>query len=71
MMAGLKLQPVRFGDFLVERNVIDEGQLLDALADHWISGCRIGEAVVRRGYVSRDELAARLSEFETLSTVYV
>jgi len=70
-MAGLTLEPVRFGDFLVEKKVIDEGQLLDALADHWISGCRIGEAVVRRGYLSPSELHSKLHEFETLSTVYV
>ena len=70
-MACLKLEPVRFGDFLVEKKVIDEGQLLDALADHWIAGCRIGEAVVRRGYVSTDELSRRLSEFQNLTTVYV
>jgi hypothetical protein len=70
-MALLKLAPVRFGDFLVEKKVIDEGQLLDALADHWMSGCRIGEAVVRRGYLSTDELTRRLTEFESLSTVYV
>jgi hypothetical protein len=70
-MAGLKLEPVRFGDFLVEKKVIDEGQLLDALADHWMSGCRIGEAAVRRGYMSSAELHTRLSEFESLSTVYV
>jgi hypothetical protein len=70
-MALLKLEPVRFGDFLVEKKVIDEGQLLDALADHWMSGCRIGEAVVRRGYLSTDELTRRLTEFEGLSTVYV
>lgn len=70
-MAGLALQPVRFGDFLVEKKVIDEGQLLDALADHWMSGCRIGEAVVRRGYVTTEELQRQLQEFETLTTVYV
>ena len=70
-MAGLKLEPVRFGDFLVEKKVIDEGQLLDALADHWIAGCRIGEAVVRRGYLSTDELTRQLNEFQNLSTVYV
>jgi hypothetical protein len=70
-MAGLKLEPVRFGDFLVEKKVIDEGQLLDVLADHWISGCRIGESVVRRGYASSDELARRLREFEALTSVYV
>lgn len=70
-MAALKLEPLRFGDFLVEKQAIDEGQLLDALADHWMSGCRIGEAVVRRGYLSSDELSRRLTEFESLTTVYV
>lgn len=70
-MTALALQPVRFGDFLVEKKVIDEGQLLDALADHWMSGCRIGEAVVRRGYVTTEELQRQLQEFETLTTVYV
>ena len=70
-MAGLKLEPVRFGDFLVDKKVIDEGQLLDALADHWVAGCRIGEAVVRRGYLSAEELSRRLTEFQNLTTVYV
>lgn len=70
-MAGTKLQPVRFGDFLVEKQVLDEGQLLDALADHWSAGCRIGEAAVRRGYLSPEELERRLREFESLTTVYV
>lgn len=70
-MGGLKLEPVRFGDFLVEKKVIDEGQLLDALADHWADGCRIGEAVVRRGYLSPEELSRQLNDFQNLSTVYV
>ena len=71
MMAGQKLEPVRFGDFLVERKLINEGQLLDALADHWIAGCRIGEAVVRRGYLSTDQLTQQLNDFQNLTTVYV
>ena len=71
MMGLVALQPVRFGDFLVEKNLINEGQLLDALADHWMSGCRIGEAVVRRGYLSAEELTRHLQEFEGLSVVYV
>jgi hypothetical protein len=67
----MKLEPFRFGDFLVEKRMINEGQLLDALADHWMSGCRIGEAVVRRGYLSNEELGRQLAEFESLSTVYI
>ena len=65
-MDGRKGEPVRFGDFLVQKNLIDEGQLLDALADHWSVGGRIGEAMVRRGYLSTDELSRHLTEFQEL-----
>jgi hypothetical protein len=68
---GTKLQPVRFGDFLVERKVINEGQLLDALAEHWMSGYRIGESVTRKGYLPAVEIERLASEFENLNTVYV
>ena len=68
---GTKLQPLRFGDFLVERNVISEGQLLDALAEHWRSGIKIGESVARKGYVPQIEVERLAREFENLSTVYV
>ncbi len=67
----MKLQPFRFGDFLVERNVIDEGQLLDALAEHWITGRRIGEAVARKGYLPSADVERLAREFENLNTVYV
>ncbi len=66
-----KLQPMRFGDFLIERNLLDEGQLLDALADHWMSGCAIGESVVRRGYLTQEQLAEQLRAYESLATVYI
>ena len=66
-----KLQPVRFGDFLIERGAIDEGQLLDALADHWMSGVRVGEAVARKGYLPAKEIERLAHEFESLNTVYV
>ena len=69
---GMKaLQTFRFGDFLVERKLISEGQLLDALAEHWMSGCRIGESVARKGYVPANEIERLAREFENLSTVYV
>jgi hypothetical protein len=70
-MAAKALERVRFGDFLVEKKRIDEGQLLDALADHWMSGCRIGESVARKGYLKADEVNRLLQEFENLDTVYV
>jgi hypothetical protein len=70
-MAEMALEQVRFGDFLVEKKLINEGQLLDALADHWMSGCRIGEAVARKGYLRHDQVKQLLQEFENLTTVYV
>ena len=70
-MAVVALEPVRFGDFLVEKQLISDGQLLDALADHWISGRRLGETIVRRGYLSAEELSRHLAEFEGLTVVYV
>jgi len=51
-----KVEPVRFGDYLVERKLIDEGQLLDALADHWMTGRKIGETLTLKGYLRPDEL---------------
>lgn len=66
-----KLQPVRFGDFLIERGAIDEGQLLDALAYHWMSGVRVGEALTRKGYLPAQEIERLAREFESLNTVYV
>ncbi len=65
------LQPIRFGDFLVERKLINEKQLLDALAEHWMSGCRIGESIARKGYLPAHEVERLAREYEGLSTVYV
>jgi hypothetical protein len=65
------LQPVRFGDFLVERKVIDEGQLLDALAEHWMTGARIGESIARKGYLPASEIERLAREFESLTTIYI
>ena len=70
-MGTKSLEPVRFGDFLVERKLINEQQLLDALAEHWMSGCRIGESVARKGYVAPVEIERLAGEFQSLSTVYV
>jgi hypothetical protein len=67
----IQLQPVRFGDFLVERRAISEAQLLDALAEHWITGVRIGETVAKKGYLSAREVERLAREFENLNTVYV
>ncbi len=70
-MATQRLTPLRFGDFLVERKLISEGELLDALAEHWMSGRRIGESIARKGYLASAEVEKLAREYESLSTVYV
>jgi hypothetical protein len=70
-MAAARLVPVQFGDFLVERKVLTEAQLLDALADHWVSGRKIGESIVAKGFVSAERVAELQAEFDNLSTVFV
>ena len=65
------LQPFRFGEFLVERKVISEGELLDALAEHWMSGRRLGDALAHRGYLPSSEIERLAREYENLTTVYV
>jgi hypothetical protein len=70
-MAGNQLQPVQFGDYLIEKKLIDEGQLLDVLADHWMTGRPLGESVVRRGYLTSVEVEKQLKEFESRTIVYV
>lgn len=65
------LKPIRFGDYLLERALVTEAQLLDALADHWVSGRRIGDAIARRGYLDKDAVERYAHEYQSLETVYV
>lgn len=45
-------QPLGFAEFLVARAAITEEQLLDVLAEHWATRRRVGEALLRRGYLT-------------------
>ncbi|HKA87302.1 MAG TPA: hypothetical protein VKE22_06520 [Haliangiales bacterium] len=65
------LERIRFGEFLVERRAIDDGQLLDALADHWAAGGRLGEAIARKGMLSSDEVERLAAEYHALRVVEV
>ncbi len=65
------LRRVHFGEFLVERHAISDSQLLDALADHWAGGGRLGDVVVRNGYAKRDDVEKLASEYQNLDVVYV
>jgi hypothetical protein len=70
-MSDRALKPIRFGEFLVEKQVLNDGQLLDSLAEHWITGRRLGEAIAARGYLARDEVERYATEYENLNVVYV
>ncbi len=68
-----RLKPIRFGEYLLERAAISEGQLLDSLAEHWARRprLRIGETIAARGYLASDEVERLAGEFAALQTIYV
>jgi len=65
------LVPIRFGEFLCERKLITDEQLLDALGDHWSNGGRIGNAISRRGFLSPDEVERQASAYHELEIIEI
>ena len=59
------LEPVRFGEFLRDRNLISEEQWLAALAEHWSSPSRrrIGTTIVENGYLPAETVEAEARVF--------
>jgi hypothetical protein len=59
------LEPLRFGEFLRDRKLIDDEQWLAALADHWSAPRhrRIGDTIVERGILSADQVEAEARAF--------
>lgn len=52
------LEPVRFGEFLLLRNLISDEQWLAALAEHWsaVGSARrpIGSTIVTNGFLAKE-----------------
>jgi len=65
------LQPIRFGEFLYERQLLTDEQLLEVLAEHWSNGGRIGSAVTRMGILSRQEVERQASVYHGLDVIEV
>jgi hypothetical protein len=65
------LEPIRFGEYLLERAAISDGEYLDALADHFANGGRFGTALSRRGILSSDEVERFAAEYHALRVVEV
>jgi len=62
------LEPVRFGEFLRDRNLISDEQWLAALADHWsrprnTRTSRIGDTIVEHGFLPAEIVEAEARVF--------
>jgi hypothetical protein len=67
----MQLETIRFGEFLCERDLISEEELLSALGEHWSNGGRIGAAVARLGLLDSDEVERQAAEYHGLDVVEV
>ena len=59
------LEPVRFGEFLRDRNLISDEQWLAALAEHWSAPRHrlIGATIVANGFLPADVIEAEARAF--------
>lgn len=62
------LEPVRFGEFLLARQLITDEQWLAALADHWSNAVtgryrRIGATIVEWGFLAPEVVEAEARAF--------
>jgi hypothetical protein len=62
------LEPVRFGEFLLIRNLISDEQWLAALAEHWSGAIggryrRIGHTIVEHGFLPAEIVEAEARVF--------
>ena len=60
------LQVIRFGEFLVERGVINRSQLFQVLMVHHLHGGRIGAIVARLGFADLMSVEALADEYHRL-----
>lgn len=56
--------PLRFGDWLVRRGLIDRHQLYVALNASYIDACRIGDALVSQKVLNRPQLEKEATAFQ-------
>tara|TARA_R110002096_G_scaffold299503_6_gene494252 strand:- start:179839 stop:180129 length:291 start_codon:yes stop_codon:yes gene_type:complete len=70
-MPAARLTPIRFGEFLCQRALITEEQLLEALGDHWSNGGKIGTAVERQGFLDFEEIERQAAAYHSLETVEI
>ena len=65
------LRAIRFGEFLYERDLISEEELLQALGDHWSNGGNIGSAICRQGFLAKEIVEQEAEVYHSLDTIEV
>ena len=65
------LQRIRFGEYLVEKNMLSDEQLLAALAEHWSNGGRIGAAITRSGFLPAEEIERQAALYHDLDVIEI
>jgi hypothetical protein len=66
-----QLETIRFGEYLYEKNLLDDAQLLEVLADHWSNGGRIGSVIARRGILTADEVERQAAMYHGLEVIEI
>jgi len=70
-MARRELERIRFGEFLVEKKLLNDEQLLEALAEHWSNGGNIGAAISRAGFLPPEEIERQAALYHGLDVIEV
>ena len=65
------LQRIRFGEYLVEKNILSDEQLIAALAEHWSNGGRIGAAISRAGFLPSEEIERQAALYHDLDVIEI
>ena len=66
------LETIRFGEYLREKQLLTEEQLIDALAAHWSERRgRLGHAIVDLGFLSREEVERHARTYHALAVIEI
>lgn len=66
-----KLERIRFGEFLVEKKLLSDEQLIAALAEHWSNGGNIGSAISRAGFLPPEEIERQAALYHGLDVIEI
>ena len=66
-----KLERIRFGEFLLEKKLLSDEQLIAALAEHWSNGGKIGAAISRAGFLPPEEIERQAALYHGLDVIEI